>query len=510
MKNPFARHSKFRWPIVADISAILLAIVIFTAAALPNVLNASAYFDEGYSAYLAKFDIFTMSNYTALDVHPPLYYALLHVWQYFTGDSVAALRMLSIVLAWVAIVFAFLVVRRGFSRQAAWTGVLLMSLSPLFIRYGASMRMYTMALAIGLAATYVLMIAVANKKKRWPWITYGILVAAGMWTNYFMALVWLSHLAWLIYEFRDNKTIMSAWRWAIVGALVLYLPWLPWLIFRYGEIQVSGFWIKPISVDTLVSTVTMSFVFRNAAATVSWLAAGVLGLIAFLIIAGRNAYKTMDKSRHQSFRLIATMASLPVLFLALISLPPLRSSYVYRYVLFASVTASLLIAIIITYAKFKRRDAAKRAVLYALTFVVFITGAIQATIIGNRNLDTDSQNKLGQVMRDTQQYSHGIPVVVRSPYSYYAAALYETSQDPVYFIYSDSLKNIGSTKPLYDHPQMGVRNFDTFSKVWIVGEDRGSVVPPHTGKWNVVDHYVEYDDVNHKPAAFATLYERIK
>ncbi len=509
MKNPFVRHRESRWLPLVDWAVVLFGIIIFTLAVLPNIVGASAYFDEGYSAFLAKVDLLSMAGYTALDVHPPLYYALLHVWQLIVGDSVAALRLLSVVLGWVAIVFAFLIVRRGFGRRAAWLAVILMALSPLFIRYGASMRMYTMALAIGLAATYVLVIALTSKRK-WPWVVYAILVAAGMWTNYFMALIWVSHLVWLLYEHRRTKDVMKSWRYAIIGALILYLPWLPALVYRYGEIQVSGFWIKPLSIDTLVSTVTMSLVFRNAISTTAWLAVGVIMLIGGLIIAGRQVYKKIDKPQQSTFRLIAAMSSLPIILLALGSLPPLRSSYVFRYVLFASVASSLLIAIIVSYARFRKHDEFKRAGLYALTIVIFLSGAVHATILGNRNLDTDSQNKLGNVITDVTKYSHDIPIVIRSPYSYYAAALYETKDTPVLFIYSDSLAKIGSSKPLYDHHEKGIPNFDGLDKVWIAGEDRGSVVQPRTGKWNKLDSYTEYDDVTKKPAAFAAYYERTK
>jgi hypothetical protein len=204
------------------------------------------------------------------------------------------------------------------------------------------------------------------------------------------------------------------------------------------------------------------------------------------------------------------MSSLPIILLALGSLPPLRSSYVFRYVLFASVASSLLIAIIVSYVRFRKHDVFKRAGLYVLTIVIFLSGAVHATVLGNRNLDTDSQNKLGNVINDVEKNSSHIPIVVRSPYSYYVAALYETKDTPVLFILSDNLAKMGSTKPLYDHHEKGIRSFDGLDKVWIVGEDRGSVVQPKTGKWNRLDSFTRYDDATKKPAAFAVHYERLK
>jgi uncharacterized membrane protein len=504
-------HKRPRLPYLPlfDWVALVLSTVLFTLAVIPNLVTASAYFDEGYSAFLAKFDVFTMAGYTALDVHPPLYYAVLHFWQGMVGDGVAQLRLLSVFFGWVAILFGFLLVRKWFNHRAAWLVALLMALSPLFIRYGSAMRMYTMALAIAFAGTYVLLHAVSRKNK-WLWVLYAILVAAGMWTNYFMALVWITHLTWLLYEHRRDKDIMRKWWRAFIGAIILYLPWLPWLLFRYGEIQKDGFWIKPISVDTITSTITQSTVFRDDADTTSWLAVGVVVLVIGLILTAPLAYKRLSDQQKPVFRMILAMATLPVLLLAIGSLPPLRPSYVFRYVLVAAVASSLLMAVIVSYATFRRHNNVLKFLLYVITIGILTTGAVHAVELGNRNLDTDSQNKLGQAMDAVFESKHPAPIVVRSPYSYYAASLYKHSGYDTHFIFSQSLAKVGSTKPLYDHHEAGINNFDSLNKVWLVGEDTRSVVAPASGSWKLKDWVVEYDDVNHKVAAAAAYYERIK
>lgn len=508
MKNPFAHRHEFQWLPLINWAVIFIAIILFTLATLPNVLQASAYFDEGYSAYLAKQDLWSMAIYTALDVHPPLYYAVLHFWGQIFGSGVAELRLLSVVFGWIAIIFGFLIVRRSFGYRAAWLATFLMALSPLFIRYGASMRMYTMALAIGLAATYVLMIA-KTSKKRWPWVIYALLVALGMWTNYFTALIWIAHFIWIAYEDRKKRRALKAWLISIATAVVLYLPWLPALLYRAGEIQVSGFWIKPLSIDTLVSTITTSLVFRSSSNTTSWLAVGVIALIGTLLFVGWRTYHQLDKDKKPSFRLIATLTALPVLLLAVASLPPLRPAYVYRYILFASVMSSLLIAVIVTYARFRRHDMVKKFLLYALAIIIFASGAYRATVIGNRNLDTDSQNKLAQVIYRIDKAEGTSHLVLRSPYSYYAASLYASDKLDIKYLYNDSIAKIGSTRPLFDHPRDGVKTI-SYNKFWFVGEDRNSVAPPREGNWKVIQTFVEYDDINKKPAAYARQFERVQ
>lgn len=505
MKNFFRRPAPpiphfFDWIVLGAALAVLTLLV------LPSLVSASAYFDEGYSAFLAKQDVITMAFYTALDVHPPLYYAALHVWQFFAGDSATGLRMLSVVFAWIAVVFGFLIVRRWFGRQAAWLAVLLMALSPLLIRYGATMRMYAMALAIAFSATYVLLRALESGNKKW-WITYAVLVAAGMWTNYFMALVWATHFLWLAYEKRDDKVIMRRWLKAIIGAFVLYLPWLPLLVFRYGEIQVNGFWIKPISMETIASTITQSFVFKNAGDTTSWLAIAVVVLVIGMSIAGRKLYKKLAVAKKPYFRMLLAMSSLPVILLIIGSLPPFRPSFAYRYVIVAAVASALLLGVIAASVRFSSHGQLKKAGLIALILIIFTSGASQAVARGNRNLDTGGQNKISQVIDDLHNSKQPATVVLRSPYTYYAASLYATTSYPVKFVYSKDLEKIGSTKPLFDHPEFSVNNFDSLTKVWLVGEEKDSVKTPGSA-WTERNRYTEYDDITKKPIAFAVYYER--
>lgn len=63
------------------------------------------------------------------------------------------------------------------------------------------------------------------------------------------------------------------------------------LLFRYGEIQLSGFWIKPLSLETLVSTITQSIVFQSAAETKTWVAIGVIVFVVAIVLTGRQVYK---------------------------------------------------------------------------------------------------------------------------------------------------------------------------------------------------------------------------
>jgi len=73
-----------------------LAILLVLAAALRFYrLDAqSLWNDEGTSVALAQRDLATIARHASYDIHPPLYYYLLHGWISVAGTSEAAVRSL--------------------------------------------------------------------------------------------------------------------------------------------------------------------------------------------------------------------------------------------------------------------------------------------------------------------------------------------------------------------------------------------------------------------------------
>jgi len=170
----------------ADYIFVGIALVLFAGLALWNISGASIWFDEAFSAYIIQYNFLDIARYTATDVHPPLFYWLLKIWTFFFGQTELGLRSMSVFFGAVAAVFGYLLTRRLFGRKAALAGIFILALSPLFIRYSQEARMYTLAAAIVLSATYVLMRALESKGRK-LWVVYGILVSLGMWTHYFRA-----------------------------------------------------------------------------------------------------------------------------------------------------------------------------------------------------------------------------------------------------------------------------------------------------------------------------------
>src|SRR5450759_2521821 len=77
--------------------ASLLLIVIIAVAFRVYKLDAQSFwYDEGNSARIAERSLQLIIAGAAGDIHPPLYYMVLHYWRALFGESEAALRSFSV------------------------------------------------------------------------------------------------------------------------------------------------------------------------------------------------------------------------------------------------------------------------------------------------------------------------------------------------------------------------------------------------------------------------------
>ncbi len=509
-----------RLPAWIDVVFLSAVIGSFVGVWLLVVGQSSIDFDEGFSAYIARFNPLEIAYYTALDVHPPLYYVALHYWQLLFGSDVSILRMMSVSWGGVALIFAFLLVRRSFGRTAAWLATPLLAVEPLFFHYSGIMRMYSMAIAISLAATYILVriaSTIEHKQRVRLWSIYAVLVAIGMWTNYFTALVWLAHLAWLAYEQKQRGNSFrqflrhSGWARAIGVSIVLFLPWLPAFAFRFAEVQIAGFWIKPISVDTLPSTLTMSTVYQTATNAKGWLMLVLVGGAVLLVLGAIQLMRSSSDSTKRALQLLIISSILPIALLILLSLPPLTSSYVYRYILPALCFGTLIIGIVLALVRLGKYEGFKKIALYIGIFVIFVSGCVESIRIGSQNLDSGKVTLISQMVAKLANVTGDSPVLAWSPYTYYVATAYEQPDHPIYYADTPLLEKIGSLKMLADHPfDRRIKDVAKFAQqydsIWILAEDKPTAAQSPVNGWRQGRSITLTDPITGKQPAIAIEY----
>lgn len=506
------KHSK------TDFIALAVALAVFLTIALINAPRASIWFDEAFSAYITHFSFFDIVKYTATDVHPPFYYWLLKVWVAVFGTTDLGYRSLSVVLGGGTITVAFFLVRKLFGRRIAWVSLFLLSFSPMLVRYSDEARMYTLSAFIIFLATYVLVkIKEAPSKKLW--IFYGVLVSLGMWTHYFTALAWLAHWVWWCIEKYHKgisrkqyfKAVFSKeWLLSYGLAVGLYLPWLPLMFRQLGIVQGYGFWIGPVGVDTPTNYLTNFFYYLEHSQVKSWLALALIIVVITTIIALPKAYKALTAKEKSGFRLVASLAWVPVVLLFVSSLPPLRSSFVERYLIPSLVALSLFLAIVLVVGTRKWKPIL-RAVPFVLIAAMMIFGVTNVYKYGNYNKNSNAHIMARQAVQLAQKTEGNIPIVANSPWIFYEVVPYATKSSPIYFIDEATSYGYGSLDMLKYSDDHKIKDLAAFEKehpyIWYIGNTAEEDVSAYKDSWVKIKTVTVQDPLAKKALYRATLYK---
>ena len=497
---------------------LAIGLAVFGVLSLWHISAASIWFDEAFSAYIVQFSFVDIARYTAADVHPPMYYWLLKVWELFFGTSELALRSMSTFFGGVSIIFGFLLVRRLFGRKAALYSLLFLIVSPMLIRYSQEARMYTLAAAVVMAASLVLTYAVEAKKKA-LWVLYGVLIALGMWIHYFTALAWLAHWVWrglVIFkkrmkfsEFR-RKFFTTNWLLAHIIAVSLFLPWLPFMAIQLGGIQGTGFWIGAIGIYTPANYLTNFFYYLEQSRTLGWAAFALIVAVVTMTVLTVRVFKKLSKQQRLNYLFIIALAIVPVVLLFLVSLPPLKSSFVERYLIPAVVGLSLYIGVTIAYAS-KWTHTFVIAGVTVLMVGMMLFGITNVYKYGNFNKNSETHILTKQLIQEiTEKAEPGQPIVSNSPWVFYEAVFYSTDEHPVYFIDENTSYEFGSLDMLKYEPRNKITDLAAFEEdnpvIWYIGTTSDDDVAPYNPSWQKLQTAAPYDSLTGKTIYRGTQY----
>ena len=315
-------------------------------------LKQSVWFDEAYSILLAKYSFREIITLTAQDVHPPAYYWLLKAWTMVFGDSELALRSLSALFLGLSVGMIGLLLRKLFGAGVALKALPFVVFAPFLLRYGFEIRMYVVVSFIGVAATYILLLAVEQvsvKKRRLLLALYAALVALGVYTLYFSALIWITHLVWILWRSRQTKELrVAAEVIAAYGvSFILFLPWVPVFLSKAGGSTLSNV-THHLDIDNLIGIVSFAFVYESP-----W-ELGMLGVFVGLLIAAISyvaivGFKNAKRKEKPSLLLLAAYVSVPVLVLIVVTYfaPVYLERYIAHFIIggYALVGTSVALAL---------------------------------------------------------------------------------------------------------------------------------------------------------------------
>ena len=454
----------------------------------------SVWFDENYSIMLARSGWREMFSLTAVDAHPPLYYGLLKIWDGLggflglTGDL--WLRSLSVLFAGGASFVAIWFVKRRFGAKVAILVVPFVVFAPFLLRYGFEVRMYALASLITIGSTFILFEAL-KQKKRWMWICYGVLVAAGMWTLHFMAFVFLAHLIWLLRNHRGKeKFFRLPFVRSYLFAILLYLPYLPFAVSQLIHPVAAGIGTNLGAVEVL-RMLSFNLVYQPE----FWLTgvSGVLVLVGICVIvrAVIVSRKGSSGSEKSVIDLMLLIFWLPILVLMPLSMVGVRM-FVERYQAPYVICFYVLLGVVMAVSVLRRARFAK--VSYVFMILVLIYGVFSLARFGNYNFQRMENNRFREVASEIGGCSEDQAIVVDDILVYFEIAYYIPDCGNLYFYSPWDIEYRGGYAPVADSPQRILYEVETprLAVVRIKGREN-YVVPEWYGKVRRVE---DFDVIN--------------
>ena len=228
---------------------LLLALALAAAIRFYDLAGQSLWSDEGNSVALATRSLLQIGRDTAHDIHPPLYYWLLHAWTYVFGTGEIALRALSAVLGVCLVLATAELGRRLYGEAAGLAAAFIAALAPFQVYYSQEARMYILLALLATLSFLQLVSFIRHEEddlrratgKRDVWLGWfsrsGLLLlvlwVAGLYTHYAFPLVIALgtglYLIWLWATRKQGLIGRRLLRWAILLGLTLacFAPWLP-------------------------------------------------------------------------------------------------------------------------------------------------------------------------------------------------------------------------------------------------------------------------------------------
>jgi len=249
-----------------DIFHIGIIIVGILFLAIP-IFHSNLWFDESYSVGIANHSFQEIWEIGSHDVHPILYYWILHIMNLIFGNCMIAYRIFSWICACAVGILGFTHIRKDFGKKV---GILFSFFSlflPVITIYAGEIRMYTFAmLVVSLMCIYAYRIYKNEGQKQIKnWILFAIFSLASAYTHYYglmvagiVNLIMFTHYVKKVWKTKEINYEMKAFIVSAIVQIIVYLPWLIAFVMQMSQVS-KGFWISFTFPGTIIELFTFQF-----------------------------------------------------------------------------------------------------------------------------------------------------------------------------------------------------------------------------------------------------------
>lgn len=490
------------------VRSVIWVLIIALAACLRffSITQAYIWYDEAFSVWISKLSPEAIWFHTARDVHPPLYYLLLHGWMSVFGSSPFAIRSLSAIAGTLTVALCMGLLHHTVNYRAAMIGGLFLALFPASVRLSQEGRMYALEGLFLAGATVALVYWVRQAKRDAYCLAYAACMVAALYTHYYAILAALAHWLYLIVlrfhpAVRATHVTGQVWWGCNVLIALAYIPWLFSLVDllrNYAQIEAAGSvaWLAVGTVYTLPDTLWRFFTLKSSLEiSMPW----YWGLpLMMMTITGWIVY--LDRTKYRLSILLACFSFFPMWLLFCISL--LMPAYLERYLAFSAVGLPLLLAIAVDGVARKHRAVA--VLLFVAVVGVEWVGlraiySQQGDMGYVRNADVIRFEKVFDYI--SSHRSEGDIIVIGGGFFYFSSVFYNRTDQGMY-LYDPPINSAMRERPSgYGASTLTYETWDdhhldnldslpagTRRIWWVTGNAGLDIHVPYRGKWPQVDY----------------------
>lgn len=315
--------------------------------------------DEGTSIALARTSLPAIANAAAHDIHPPLYYFLLHFWIIAAGTSEYAVRYLSLFAGVLLIAVTFRIARLLFDQEVAVIATGLSVLSAFQVYYSQETRMYIWVTFWGAVSVWAMLCLLLSlwrsnekpegrPKRILYFAVYVFATLAALYTQYYaFTLILFENLAflvWLILAWRKGRAVLrlqfgTTLGW--IGAQILVaLAFAPWIAFASSSIASWPGISEPMGLFAMAWRILSSFVVGLDAPRD--LQVWIVAIYAFFFFFG--LLPSRDLFKQSAWGIVVALLWAVVPFVAMFTVSLVRPAYNPKFLLLATPGFLILVA----------------------------------------------------------------------------------------------------------------------------------------------------------------------
>lgn len=216
----------------------LVVLVALSVYVRTRAISGSFWMDEGLSVGIASQNLFDIPGVLRQDGSPPLYYMGLHVWMDLFGRTETAVHWFSLTASLLTIPTAMWAGWSLWGKRAGFIGAALCTLNPFLTSYGEEARMYALMTLWALLATAFFLHAFVYRRGRIHVAAFALFQTLMLYTHgwgIFYGLASFAALLVLWWRSEERRALAIDGLAAYSAAAILFLPWLPTLLFQAGH-----------------------------------------------------------------------------------------------------------------------------------------------------------------------------------------------------------------------------------------------------------------------------------